>query len=105
MLDRQRVAAARSVLGEQLLRIENSLLSTLRHPFEVPYSLRHERLRIYLRHLDVDPVELYPRAVFRVTPGMSIETTVAYCSLLSLQSDRLPKNDAFQVVASGECAL
>ncbi|OLB74337.1 MAG: hypothetical protein AUI14_23830 [Actinobacteria bacterium 13_2_20CM_2_71_6] len=35
------------------------VLRTLQHPFQVPYSLPHERVRRYLNHLGVDPVELY----------------------------------------------
>jgi hypothetical protein len=35
------------------------VLDTLRHPFQVPFSVRHDRLRRYLRHLGVDPADLY----------------------------------------------
>ncbi|MFD0743259.1 Tc toxin subunit A [Phytohabitans flavus] len=36
-------------------------LATLPFPFVAPFSLGHERVRQYLRHLGVDPVELYRR--------------------------------------------
>ncbi|MFF5229691.1 hemopexin repeat-containing protein [Dactylosporangium sp. NPDC000521] len=34
-------------------------LATLRHPFALPFSLRHERLRRLLHHLGTTPLELY----------------------------------------------
>jgi hypothetical protein len=37
------------------------VLAGLRYPFLAPFSLGHERVRQYLRHLDVDPVEVYRR--------------------------------------------
>ncbi|MGH4001337.1 MAG: Tc toxin subunit A, partial [Pseudonocardiaceae bacterium] len=47
------------------------LLQTLRHPFHVPYSVRHERLRRYLHHLGVDPTELYRRFATTADPDVT----------------------------------
>ncbi|GAA3573423.1 hypothetical protein GCM10022419_062990 [Nonomuraea rosea] len=37
----------------------DQVLRALRHPFTMPFSLRHERLRRLLHHLKVEPDELY----------------------------------------------
>ncbi|GLW09367.1 hypothetical protein Misp01_44960 [Microtetraspora sp. NBRC 13810] len=37
----------------------DQVLRALRHPFTMPFSLRHERLRRLLHHLEVEPAELY----------------------------------------------
>ncbi|MEU8379320.1 hemopexin repeat-containing protein [Streptosporangium sp. NPDC048865] len=37
----------------------DQVLRALRHPFTMPFSLRHERLRRLLHHLGAEPAELY----------------------------------------------
>ncbi|MFL6129184.1 MAG: hemopexin repeat-containing protein, partial [Mycobacteriales bacterium] len=46
------------------------VLAGLRYPFTLPFSLRHERLRRLLEHLEVDPVELYRQFADRVDPDV-----------------------------------
>ncbi|WP_436762963.1 hemopexin repeat-containing protein [Streptosporangium sp. V21-05] len=48
----QELTRGRTVGADQVLR-------ALRHPFTMPFSLRHERLRRLLHHLQVEPAELY----------------------------------------------
>ncbi|GAA4198043.1 hypothetical protein GCM10022252_47830 [Streptosporangium oxazolinicum] len=51
------------VLERELLRGRtggaDQVLRALRHPFTMPFSLRHARLRRLLHHLEVEPAELY----------------------------------------------
>ncbi|MGH3976056.1 MAG: Tc toxin subunit A [Pseudonocardiaceae bacterium] len=47
------------VLGNLIGEDPDEKLATLQFPFDMPFSLRHERLRKYLHHLQVSPVELY----------------------------------------------
>lgn len=44
------------------------LLAGLRHPFTAPFDLGDERVRLYLRHLGVDAVDLYRRFAARPAP-------------------------------------
>jgi Tc toxin complex TcA C-terminal TcB-binding domain/Neuraminidase-like domain/Salmonella virulence plasmid 28.1kDa A protein/Hemopexin len=44
------------------------VLGSLRYPLSAPFSLRHQKLRAYLRHLGVDPVELYRRFAVTADP-------------------------------------
>jgi hypothetical protein len=46
------------------------LLAALRHPFTLPFSLPHQRLRRILGHLQVDPVDLYRQFAEQVDPDV-----------------------------------